>query len=94
MPKFYIDYTFSARASAIRYADSKEALEAILESEVNDDGFELDPDEIDYIDFRVTEMHPVTRDGKEIWTTYVKQTDRRGHQSAIDNSPLFAGASA
>jgi hypothetical protein len=37
-------------------------------------------------------MHPVTRDGREIWTTYVRDGDIRGHQSSLESSPLFGGS--
>lgn len=92
MPKFMVDYTFHGRATAIREAASKEELDERINNEIESDDFDLDADDFDDVDFTIHEMHPVTRDGKEIWTTYLTQRDRRGHQSAIDNSPLFAGS--
>lgn len=92
MPRFVIDYTFRGRAMDIIEASSKEEAEAIINAKVNRDDFDIDADEIDDVDFRVTEMHPVTRDGKEVWTTYVKPSDVRGHQSALVDTPLFGGA--
>lgn len=91
MPKFIIDYTFHGRASKTVEASSQEEAEATIEAEVNADDFEIDADQIDDVDFTVREMYPVTRNGREIWSTYIAATDVRGHQSAIDNSPLFAG---
>lgn len=94
MRKFAVDYTFQGRATDVRHANSQEELEAAIYDELNADDFEMDADEIDDVDFQIQEMHPVTRAGREIWTTYVLDSDMRGHQSAIDNSPLFAGGGA
>lgn len=91
MPKFMVDYTFHARSTDFIEASSKEEAEAAINAKVNADDFDLCADEIDDVDFTIHEMHPVTRGGKEIWTTYVRDDDRRGHQSAVDSSPLFAG---
>lgn len=91
MPKFMVDYTFHARSTDFIEASSKEEAEERISAKVNADDFDLDADEIDDVDFTIHEMHPVTRDGKEIWTTYVRDNDKRGHQSAVDSSPLFAG---
>jgi hypothetical protein len=90
MPRFFVDYTISGRATATIEADSMEEARAKVEEEAYAEDFDIDLDAIDDVDFRIQELHPVTRDGKEIWTTYVRDSDKRGHQSAIDNSPLFA----
>ncbi|NZD50510.1 hypothetical protein [Rhizobium leguminosarum] len=90
MGKFNVDYTFHGRASRTIEADSLEDAKAKIDEEVNRDDFEIEPDDIDDIDFRVTEMHPVTRDGRELWTTYVRAGDVRGHQPALRTSPLFS----
>jgi hypothetical protein len=92
MAKFIVEYTFQGRASKTIEADSLEDAEALTETEVDRDDFEIDADSIDDVDFEVREMHPVTRNGREIWTTYVLQTDVRGHQSALLTSPLFAAS--
>lgn len=89
MPRFSVNYTFQGRAHTIIEAESLEAAEAQIEAEVEKDDFELDADDIDDVDFDIAEMHPVTRDGHEIWTTYLHATDIRGHQSALTTSPLF-----
>ena len=62
----------------------------MIEKEVNSDGLELDADEIDNVEFTIRELHPVTRAGREIWTTFVCPSDTRGHLSALKESPLFA----
>lgn len=67
-----------------------EAAEASVEAEVNRDDFDIDADSIDDVNFDIQEMHPITRDGRELWTTYVRKGDVRGHQSALSSSPLFA----
>jgi hypothetical protein len=93
MAKFMVDYTFQGRSSRTIEAESKEAAEAFIEAEVNRDDFEIDAESFDDVRFDVQEMHPITRDGKELWTTYVRKGDVRGHQSALASSPLFAAAS-
>jgi len=92
MPKFMVDYTFQGRSSRTIVAESKEAAEAIVEVEVNKDDFDIDADSIDDVNFYVQEMHPVTRNGRELWTTYVLKGDIRCPQSALASSPLFAAA--
>jgi hypothetical protein len=92
MAKFNVDYTFHGRASRTIEAESQEAAEALIEDEVNKDDFEIDADSIDDVNFHIQEMHPVTRDGRELWTTYVRKGDVRGHQSALASSPLFAAS--
>lgn len=92
MAKFIVDYTFHGRTSRTIEAESLEDAQASIEQDVERDDFELDADEIDDIDFTVREMHPVTRGGRELWTTLVLKTDVRGHQSALNSSPLFAAA--
>lgn len=92
MAKFSVSYTFHGRATRTIEASSKEEAEARIDAEVNSDGFEIEPDDIDDVNFSIAEMHPITRDGKEFWTTYVRPGDLRGHQSALASSPLFAAA--
>jgi len=92
MKKFSVNYTISGRASAIIMAESKEEAEAKVDAEVNADDFDMDLDEIYSVDTHIQEMHPVTRGGKEIWTTYIMPDDVRGHRSALDTAPLFAAA--
>lgn len=89
MGKFIVNYRFQGRSTEIIEASSQEEAEALIEAKVDDDDFELDAEQIDDVDFDVSEMHPVTRDGKEIWTTYIGSGDIRGHQSALASSPLF-----
>lgn len=90
MARFTVEYTFRGTAWRTMDAASLEAANAEVEAEVDSDGFELDPDEIDDVSFIVREMYPVTRDGKEMWTTNIRDGDVRGHQSALLTAPLFA----
>ena len=92
MARFIVDYTFHARTSHTIDASSLEEAEERIAAEVDSDDLELDADEIDDVDFEVREMHPVTRDGREMWTTNIKCGDVRGHQSALKTAPLFAYA--
>jgi hypothetical protein len=92
MARFIIHYTFHGRSSKTIEASSKEEAEELICAEVERDDFELDADEIDDVDFTVSELHPVTRDRREIWTNYVRDSDQRGHPSALASSPLFGGA--
>lgn len=92
MAKFSVSYTFHGRSSDIIEASSLEEATALIDAKVEDDDFDPGTENIDDVTFDVQEMHPVTRDGREIWTTYIKADDVRGHQSAVDNSPLFAPA--
>lgn len=91
MGKFIVDYRFNGRSTETIEAETLEEAEASFEAKVDRDDFEIDADEIDDVDFTVREMHPVTRDGEEIWTTLVHATDKRGHASALLTTPLFGG---
>lgn len=90
MAKFMVEYTFHGRACRTIEAEAMEDAEALIDAEVNKDDFDIDADSIDDVNFHIQELHPVTRDGREIWTTYVMKGDVRGHQSALSSSPLFA----
>ena len=92
MAKFSVSYTFRGGATETIEAESLGAAQAAIEAKVDCDDFEIDADEIEYVDFTVREMHPVTRDGREIWTSHIHSKDVRGHQSALLTTPLFAGA--
>lgn len=90
MAKFMVNYTFHGRASRTIEAETMEEAEATVDEDVNRDDFDIDADSIDDVNFEIQEMHPITRDGRELWTTYVRNGDVRGHQSALSSSPLFA----
>lgn len=90
MAKFMVEYTFQGRSCRTIEAKTMEDAEALVDAEVNKDDFDIDADSIDDVNFHIQELHPVTRDGREIWTTYVMKGDVRGHQSALSSSPLFA----
>lgn len=90
MGRFMIDYSFRGRSSVTIEAESLESAKAEIDSELESDDFHLDADEIDDVDYTASEMFAVTRSGKEIWTTYIRDGDKRGHASALQSSPLFA----
>lgn len=90
MAKFMVNYTFSGRGCETIEAETAEAAEELVEKKTNCDDYEPDADELEIVDFSVSELHPVTRDGKEIWTTYIQFGDKRGHPSALFSTPLFA----
>lgn len=92
MARFMVSYTFKGRASESINADSFEAAEALIEAKVDNADFHIDADGIDDVNFDVEELHPITRNGKEIWSTWVKVGDIRGHQSALNDTPLFGAA--
>lgn len=82
MAKFIVDYTFHGRGTDTIEADTLAEAEERIENEVDRDDFEPPVDDFDDINFRVREMHAVTRNGHEIWSTYVMASDTRGHASA------------
>lgn len=94
MGKFSVTYFFRARHVEIVDAESKEEMIKKVDRDIESEGFEIDADEILDINYDIQEMHPVTRDEKEIWTSNVLNSDVRGHQSALLESPLFATAKA
>lgn len=93
MAKFSVNYRFQARACDIIEAESYDEAKAMIEDRLEDDDFTLEPDDIDDVNFDVQQLHPVTRDGREIWTTYIKTSDLRGHPSALAETPLFGAQS-
>lgn len=90
MARFMVNYTFNGRGSDIIQADTLEEVQAIVDAQLDDDNFEPPTDDYDDIDATVIETHPVTRDGHELWTTYVRASDVRGHASALMSTPLFS----
>lgn len=92
MKRFMVEYTFHGRSSATISAESLEEAKALIDTEVSKDDFEIDADEIDDIKFEVREMHPITRNGRELWSTYVMTGDVRVHKSALATTPLFGAA--
>jgi len=91
MPKFAVNYTFHGRSSTFVEAESLDAAKAKIDADIERDDFDLDADDLDDVDYTIYEMHPVTRDGRELWTTRDKPDDIRGHQSSLESSPLFGG---
>lgn len=93
MARFCVDYTFHGRTTETIEAASLEEAQAQIEAKVEDDNFDPGTDEIDDVSFNIQEMHPITRDGRELWTTYVRTGDVRGHVSALKGT-LFAQEAA
>lgn len=76
--KFLVEYHVSGTMTdVIETEESHDELSERIENEVNEDDWEADLDRIDDIDFHVTEMFLIERDGKRSWTTYVRETDKR-----------------
>lgn len=90
MGRFMVSYTYQGRGSEVVEAETLEDAERLVEEKVNRDDFEPEDDELEIEHFDVAELHPVTRGGKEIWTTYIQSGDKRGHPSALFSTPLFA----
>lgn len=82
MAKFHVEYIFHARASDSIEAESFEGATRLINERVNADNFELDAEHIDDVDFTIRELHPVTRNGHKLWTTYVRPDDSLGHGEA------------
>ena len=91
MARFLVNFRVSGRASDCIEADNLDDAERIIEERVNNDNFDVDLEEVDDVDFTVAQLHPVTRNGREIWTTLILVNDVRGHQSALASAPLFSG---
>lgn len=79
MANFAVTYRVRGSASDIVEAETLDAAKAIIDARVNAYDFEVDLDSVDDVDFSVSEMHAITRDGKHMWSTYVRPTDIRGH---------------
>lgn len=79
MARFIVNYNFHGRCSIPIEASSLEEAQAQVERELESDNFELDADEIDDVQYYISEMHPVTRDGQKIWTNYLRPDDTPGH---------------
>lgn len=90
MAKFCISYTIQGRATETVEAEDEAAARSTIEARVEAGDFDIDLDDIDDVNFDIREMHPVTREGREIWTTYIRTGDVRGHQSALNTGALFA----
>lgn len=92
--RFTVSYTFHGRSTDVIEAENLEEATAAIEAKVESDDFEIDADEIDDVDFTIQQLHPVTRDGQELWVSFIRTGDLRGHPSALLTTPLFgSGAS-
>jgi hypothetical protein len=75
MGKFSVQYHIIGTMTEIIEADTLEEAKKIAHDKASSDAWDPDPDEIDVDDIYVQEMHRVIRDGKPLWTTYVRATD-------------------
>lgn len=78
MAKYFITYRVSGIAlTTIDTEESPEDVNERLCSEVNSDNFDIELDEIHDVDIDIAEAFLVERsDGKRVWTTYVRATDK------------------
>lgn len=90
MAKFSVNYTFHGRAYDTIEANDLDHAKALIGLKIESEDFEIDADEIDDVDFTVFQMHPVTRDGRELWVSHIGVGDTRGHASALAAAPLFS----
>lgn len=89
MARFLVRYDVSGTATEHIEADSLETAKEMVGAKVNAPDVGIELDEIDTVDFTVKEIFAVTRKGHEMWTTYVMPDDKRGHASALKETPLF-----
>lgn len=75
MPRFFVTYQIHGTATEVIDAESLEAANDMIEAKVEDDTFEPDVECIESLDFHLSKLHPVIRDGKHIHTTYPRDTD-------------------
>jgi hypothetical protein len=77
MPKFSVQYRVNGTMTDIIEADTIEEAQTMAHDRVEAEDWEPDLEEFDVDDVYVQEMHRVVRDGKPIFTTYVRTTDER-----------------
>lgn len=77
MPRFFVNYQIQGTATDVIEAATKEEAESIVEARVDSDSFEPDLEIIDDVNWRISELHSVIRDGKPLNTTYVLDSDTR-----------------
>lgn len=78
MPRFLVTYRVTGRITDYIEADSKEHAEELVLAKASSDEHEeafLDLEEANDIDWDISQMHKVVRDGNVIHTTYVRETD-------------------
>lgn len=75
MARFIIEYRISGTYTETVEAESKEAAEKMANANCENEDWVPDLDSIDDVNFYTQEMHRVVRDGKPVWTTYVRATD-------------------
>lgn len=77
MPEFWVDMRVHGRMTMTIEADSVAEAEEKLTALVNDDNWEADLEDVDDVNWHVSELIPVLREGKRIKTTYVRAGDVR-----------------
>lgn len=75
MAKFSVRYDVQGSVTDIIEADNIDEARAIANAKAEDENTEFDLDTIDDVNVRVSEMYPVVRNGRKIWTTYIMKTD-------------------
>lgn len=78
MARFSVTYNVRGSMTETFEAGSLEAAKKMAAETADDEDYEFDLDTIDDVNFSVHELHPVIRDGKKIWTSYVRKTDTIG----------------
>jgi hypothetical protein len=81
MKRFAIAYRVTGRIDTTIEAADETAARCAAEAESDNDDFVSDLHDIDDVRIDVRELHPVTRDGKPVWTTYPLKSDVPGHHA-------------
>jgi hypothetical protein len=79
MARFIVTYTVHGTATTTIDAPDLASAKALVETEIDSDEFDTGLDQIDDVDYDIRELHPITRDGKEMWSTHVRPSDLPGH---------------
>lgn len=75
MPKYTATFHVTGRMNHVFEADNDEAAKAHLDTVCADGEFDLDDVcDVDY--FGPTLMHPVSRDGQDLWVSKVRPGDK------------------
>jgi hypothetical protein len=77
MARFSVDYTITGRMNEIIEAESEDAAREIAQANAENEDWFPDLDSIDDVNFHMSRLHRVQRDGVTLSTTYVRPTDVR-----------------
>ena len=77
MPEYFVDVRVQGRMTMLITADGKAAAEAQLFDQVNDDNWSPDLEDVDDVNWHISELIPVIREGKRVKTTFVRAGDVR-----------------